>query len=160
MDFDVTAIRDKPNKRSENDIAKSTKTIQKNNRQESYCGLPKTALTNTISGSGLQNLAIDIRRNMSQPTSESRVQVGIRIRPLTAKEINQGGKNSLVVTPPSIKIAQRPFTYDTVFDTTVGQAELYDSVATPLLQGFADGYNATVRKVNFFDLVSSISICI
>jgi hypothetical protein len=154
MDFDVTWYghprQTKQTKR--NNIAKSTESNpgKQPSRLVPYCGLPKTAFTNTISGSGLHKLAIDIRRNMSQPTSESNVRVGIRIRPLTAKEINQGGKNSLVVTPPSIKIAQRPFTYDTVFDSNVGQAELYDSVATPLLQGFADGYNATVRKVNLF----------
>eukprot|EP00980_Cylindrotheca_fusiformis_P005167 scaffold1101_cov123-Cylindrotheca_fusiformis.AAC.5 len=83
---------------------------------------------------------------MSEPTSETRVRVGIRIRPLTAKEINQGGKNSLQTSPPSIKVAERQFTFDTVFDSDVGQAELFDSVASPLLKAFVDGYNSTVSN--------------
>jgi hypothetical protein len=82
---------------------------------------------------------------MARPSTESRVRVGVRIRPLTSKEINQGGKNSLSILPPSVKISQRQFTYDTVFDSSVGQADLYDSISAPLLKSFAEGYNATVR---------------
>jgi hypothetical protein len=76
---------------------------------------------------------------------ESRVKVGVRIRPLTSQEIQQGGKPSLHVDPPSsIRMGQRQFTYDAVFDAHCAQNDLYESVSTPLLSSFVDGYNATV----------------
>jgi hypothetical protein len=74
----------------------------------------------------------------------SQVKVGVRIRPLTCQEIQQGGKTSLNVTTPSIRMGQRRFTYDVVFDSNCGQNDLYDSVSGPLLSSFLDGYNATV----------------
>ena len=74
----------------------------------------------------------------------SRVRVGVRVRPLTSKEINQGGNSSLNIDSPSIRMGRRGFTYDAVFDSNYGQTELYESISTPLLSSFADGYNATV----------------
>ena len=79
---------------------------------------------------------------------ESRVRVGVRIRPLTSTEISQGGEASLKVTSPSIKIGQRQFTYDTVFNSNIGQQELYDTVSAPLLKSFSEGYNATVSDMS------------
>ena len=74
----------------------------------------------------------------------SRVRVGVRIRPLTNQEIQQGGKPSLSVSPPSIGIAERRFTYDKVFNHDVSQIELYETISPELLSSFVDGYNATV----------------
>ncbi|KAG7364215.1 kinesin motor domain containing protein [Nitzschia inconspicua] len=81
-----------------------------------------------------------------RPNKESRVQVGVRIRPLTSKEIQSGGKSSLVVHSPSIRMGQRQFTYDSVFDESCGQKDLYDRVSGPLLSSFMDGYNATIMS--------------
>lgn len=75
---------------------------------------------------------------------ESRVRVGVRIRPQTSLEIQQGGKSSLSVAASSIRMGKRQFTFDAVFDSTCGQTDLYDTVSTPLLSSFVDGYNATV----------------
>lgn len=77
-------------------------------------------------------------------SSGSQVRVGVRIRPLGSKEIQQGGKPSLTVAPPSVGIGQRQFTYDAVYDSNVSQPDLYESVSAPLLKSFLDGYNATV----------------
>ena len=85
-------------------------------------------------------------------SSDCQVRVGVRVRPLTSQEHRQGGKQVLSGTPPSISIAQRQFTYDAVFDSHVGQKELYDSVSKPLLGSFVDGYNATVSFFVFFIL--------
>ena len=82
---------------------------------------------------------------MVSSASSSQVRVGVRIRPMTSKEIQQGGKPVLSVSPPSISIGQRQFTYDAVFDSHVDQIELYKDVSCPLLKCFIDGYNATVR---------------
>ena len=82
----------------------------------------------------------------------SQVRVGVRIRPLTSKEIQQGGNASLSVFPPSsITIASnKTFTYDAVFDSRTNQDELYSGVSSSLLDSFLDGYNATVSKGSFY----------
>jgi len=53
----------------------------------------------------------------------SQVRVGVRVRPLAAKEIQQGGNVSLSVFPPSsITItSNKTFTYDAVFDSHTHQ---------------------------------------
>lgn len=76
--------------------------------------------------------------------SGSRVRVGVRVRPLASQEIAQGGHCSLTADSPTIRMGRRTFTYDAVFDSNFDQTELYESVSTPLLSSFADGYNATV----------------
>lgn len=83
-----------------------------------------------------------------RPYKGSHVQVGVRIRPLTSQEIQRGGRSSLNVDPPSIRMGQRRFTYDAVFEDTCGQKDLYDRVSGPLLSSFVDGYNATVGRVS------------
>lgn len=40
--------------------------------------------------------------------------------------------------------APKLFTYDSVFDDTVGQCEVYDQVVAPLVQEVIEGYNCTV----------------
>ncbi len=77
----------------------------------------------------------------------SQVRVGVRVRPLASKEIQQGGKVSLTINlPASITIApHNTFTYDAVFDSQTDQDGLYSSISTSLLASFVEGYNATVR---------------
>lgn len=82
---------------------------------------------------------------MTLKDSESRVQVGVRVRPLTGREIQQRGQNVLSTTSTSVRLGERQFTYDAVFDADASQGELYSSVAPPLLSKFVGGYNATVR---------------
>jgi predicted neutral ceramidase superfamily lipid hydrolase len=86
--------------------------------------------------------------------SGSQVRVGVRVRPLTSKEIQQGGKSSVSVTPPVVGIGQRRFTYDVAFDSNVSQLELYESVSAPLLKSYVDGYNATVSQKYIFPIPS------
>ena len=78
----------------------------------------------------------------------SQVRVGVRVRPLAAKEIQHGGNVSMSVFPPSsITIASnKTFTYDAVFDSQTNQDELYNSVSSSLLESFVDGFNATVSS--------------
>lgn len=86
--------------------------------------------------------------HQQQHKASSRVQVGVRIRPLASQEIQLGGKSSLNVDSPSIRMGQRQFTYDAIFDDSCGQKDLYDRVSGPLLSSFVDGYNATVRRTS------------
>jgi hypothetical protein len=75
---------------------------------------------------------------------QCQVRVGVRVRPLTSQELGQGGKSVLKVIPPEIRLGERRFTYDAVFDERVDQNELYSQVSKPLLNSFLEGYNATV----------------
>lgn len=78
----------------------------------------------------------------------SQVRVGVRIRPLTPKESGEGGKSALAVAQSKeIRLGERRFTYDVVFEPTVSQSELYQDVSTPLRTSFLEGYNATVRMM-------------
>ncbi|KAL7561839.1 hypothetical protein ACA910_009677 [Epithemia clementina (nom. ined.)] len=81
--------------------------------------------------------------------NRSKVRVGVRVRPLTSKEISQDGR----INKPALSChgnrevrlgMDRRFTYDAVFDETTQQDELYRSVAPPLLESFLDGFNATI----------------
>lgn len=88
--------------------------------------------------------------NDSRATS-CQVRVGVRVRPLASKEIQQGGKMCLSINQSqnSISIAsQNTFTYDAVFDSQTDQDSLYQSVSSSLLESFVEGYNATVRLVS------------
>lgn len=78
--------------------------------------------------------------------STSQVRVGVRVRPITAKEQGVGSVSVLEVSGRSIALSGRRFTYDAVFDASTNQSNLYHEVSPPLLQSFLDGYNATVRK--------------
>jgi hypothetical protein len=84
--------------------------------------------------------------------SACQVRVGVRIRPLTSQEAGEGGNSVLAVRQQQqqqqeIRLGQRRFTYDAVFDADVSQQDLYQSVSAPLLTSFLDGYNATVCNV-------------
>ena len=90
-----------------------------------------------------------MRRTKTQHVG-TQVRVGVRVRPMASHEINQGGNSSLNIGSPTVRMGQRRFTYDAVFDSNFGQTELYESVSTPLLSSFVDGYNATVSTIFLF----------
>jgi hypothetical protein len=84
----------------------------------------------------------------SSSNNACQVRVGVRIRPITSQEAEKGGNSGLRVQQQQqeIRLGQRRFTYDAVFDADVSQRDLYQSVSAPLLTNFLDGYNATVRN--------------
>ena len=86
----------------------------------------------------------------SAKQAQCQVRVGVRVRPLTSQELGQGGKSVLRVIPPEIRLGERRFTYDNVFDERVDQNELYSQVSTPLLTSFLEGYNATVSRDDLY----------
>jgi kinesin family member 15 len=76
----------------------------------------------------------------------SQVRVCVRVRPITAKE-QENGTSSVLDVPKTnvIQLSGRRFTFDSVFDAPTSQIELYQQVAPSLIQSFLDGFNATVR---------------
>ena len=75
------------------------------------------------------------------------VRVALRIRPLVPKEVGEGCKQCIRCIPENTQVVignDKAFTYDYVFDTTSIQEDLYRETIIPLLEGFFNGYNATV----------------
>jgi hypothetical protein len=76
----------------------------------------------------------------------SQVRVCVRVRPITAKEQQNGWTTVLDVSDTNVvQLSGRRFTFDSVFDAATSQVELYQHVAPSLMQSFLDGFNATVR---------------
>lgn len=77
----------------------------------------------------------------------SQVRVGVRIRPLTSDEQAQGGKSIVnsSYSDSTIELLDRKFTFDSVYDETVPQDQLYNCVGSDrMLEAFLDGYNSTI----------------
>ena len=79
----------------------------------------------------------------------SAVRVGVRVRPFTSKEISASRSSTSILTcirqgTQEIRLGERRFTYDAVFDEGVSQEALYQSVGGSLMGNFLEGFNATV----------------
>lgn len=88
--------------------------------------------------------------NLQQMDKTIAVRVGVRVRPFSSKEISASSSCESVLKciregTQEIRLGTRRFTYDAVFDESVTQEALYQSVAGPLMLNFLEGFNATVR---------------
>jgi hypothetical protein len=75
--------------------------------------------------------------------ADSSVKVGVRIRPLLAKEQHQSNCLS-DCSDTSIQFRNQTFTFDHVFGFDISQEDLYAQTAAPMLKSFLDGYNVTI----------------
>lgn len=78
---------------------------------------------------------------------ETSVQVAVRIRPQTSREIIDMCEVCTSVAPgePQVCLGKdKAFTFDYVFDTNSKQTEVYDNCVRNLVEGCFSGYNATV----------------
>lgn len=83
------------------------------------------------------------------------VKVYVRVRPLGAKEVSDGRKESIFADISKGTITLKPppnapadvtklFTFDGVFDKSVTQKAIYDQAARATVECVLDGYNGTV----------------
>ncbi|KAI9342996.1 hypothetical protein BD770DRAFT_371632 [Pilaira anomala] len=75
------------------------------------------------------------------------VRVGLRVRPLTQKEqlLNCTECISFIPNEPQVLVGtDKSFTYDYVFRNDSEQQEVYIKAASPLLEKFIEGFNATI----------------
>lgn len=75
------------------------------------------------------------------------VRVGLRVRPLTQKEqlANCTECISFIPNEPQILVGtDKSFTYDYVFSNESEQQQVYEKAASPLLEKFMEGFNATI----------------
>ncbi|KAF0716843.1 Aste57867_2638 [Aphanomyces stellatus] len=86
-------------------------------------------------------------------TLDDCVHVCVRIRPQSKKEAAVAASNCLRVPPPPPGSAaptqlvvgkDRPFTFDVIHTAETSQGTMYTSSVTALIEGFMEGYNATV----------------
>ena len=80
---------------------------------------------------------------------DNRVKVGIRIRPLAPKEIDDGvdvavkceNDRRVAIQIPS---RQNKFEFDWAFNPNKSQSEVYNSLTAPLIESIFGGINATI----------------
>ncbi|XP_076762768.1 kinesin-like protein 31E [Xylocopa sonorina] len=78
---------------------------------------------------------------------DTSVRVAVRIRPQVAREVIDMCRICTQVPPGEPQVFLGPdkaFTYDYVFDTSIGQSTIYETCVSRLVEGALDGYNATV----------------
>lgn len=85
-------------------------------------------------------------------TTES-VKVCARVRPMNQKELDRGSESVVVInkdynqvnlTKPNSGGMVKSFTFDSVYDFTSTQREVYDETAFPLVESVLEGYNGTI----------------
>eukprot|EP00928_Gymnodinium_smaydae_P074362 TRINITY_DN5741_c0_g2_i1.p1 TRINITY_DN5741_c0_g2~~TRINITY_DN5741_c0_g2_i1.p1 ORF type:complete len:1176 (-),score=203.57 TRINITY_DN5741_c0_g2_i1:156-3683(-) len=90
-----------------------------------------------------------LQRAKSQEIQD-KVCVAVRVRPLSQKELREGGKSSVDVSASqvtlTVDVKQPPMRYnfDNVFDSGASQEQVYKSLGLPLLDRALEGYNCTV----------------
>jgi len=90
------------------------------------------------------------------------VQVAVRVRPLAPKELlaHAGSciriipnENILVLSGRGAEREDKSFVFDFVYGTDSSQLQIYEGCVKPLLDGFLEGFNATILaygQVNIF----------
>ncbi|CAO3599895.1 unnamed protein product [Absidia cylindrospora] len=79
--------------------------------------------------------------------SATAVRVALRVRPLTQKEVYSSCTECITFIDNESQIMigrDHSFTYDYVFDPRSSQQSIYESSVSPLVEKFADGFNATI----------------
>ncbi|RYH19890.1 hypothetical protein EON65_25370 [archaeon] len=79
---------------------------------------------------------------------ENKIKVGVRIRPLSTKELGESA-SSTVCTEQGGKVVtfqdnkKNHYGFDWAFDSESSQRLIYDSMCKPLIDSVFQGYNAT-----------------
>lgn len=93
-------------------------------------------------------------RQSSAKTKKENIQVIVRCRPMSSKEVSNGytevvkiikEDNSVAVAVPKNDGSEyKQFTFDSVFDWNSTQEELYKKMVHPLIESVLNGFNATI----------------
>lgn len=93
-------------------------------------------------------------RQSSAKTKKENIQVIVRCRPMSSKEVSNGytevvkinkDENSVAVAVPRNDGSEyKQFTFDAVFDCLSTQEELYKKMVHPLIESVLTGFNATI----------------
>ena len=87
---------------------------------------------------------------------ENKIKVGVRIRPLNAKEQEEGSKpvinsddGKYILTNRAGATKKNNFEYDWAFDINTSNRDLYLTTCRPLIEKVYDGFNATFFACKF-----------
>ena len=81
---------------------------------------------------------------------ENRIRVGVNIRPLVKRELEEGAETVISADGSSVNIripnrsSKNKFDFDWAFDGHNTPADIYATVAAPLIQNIFEGFNATI----------------
>lgn len=81
---------------------------------------------------------------------DNRIKVGVRIRPMSSKEVTEGAASTvsadqgrILTNQADAKKSGSNFNFDWTFDSNAGQRVIYDDMCKPLIDKVFEGYNAT-----------------
>ena len=79
-------------------------------------------------------------------TNESNVRVVVRIRPLSPKERLSNARTCLTVMDDNSIICppDKAFNYDSVFEQSCSQADIFDGTVAPFIKDFLEGFNCSI----------------
>ncbi|KAF0754246.1 hypothetical protein AaE_005410, partial [Aphanomyces astaci] len=80
----------------------------------------------------------------SAATDAQGVKVYVRVRPMSASEVEQGCDSAFAAEASSITLGPKTYAFDEVFNATESQDHVFKHSAAGLLDGFFEGYNTTV----------------
>ncbi|RQM29578.1 hypothetical protein B5M09_005770 [Aphanomyces astaci] len=80
----------------------------------------------------------------SAATDAQGVKVYVRVRPMSASEVEQGCDSAFAAEAASITLGPKTYAFDEVFNATESQDHVFTHSAAGLLDGFFEGYNTTV----------------
>jgi kinesin family member 5 len=89
---------------------------------------------------------------MQEKSKIERVMVHLRIRPFNEDDMNRYGRETAIELTDNSKgiivmrkdYDKKSFNFDSVFDSTVSQAEVFHRVAEPVVNSVIEGYNGTI----------------
>lgn len=86
-------------------------------------------------------------------TQSETIKVCVRCRPLSSEEVAKGHAvvvdlnkktGEIFVRRPFVEEAPKQFTFDSVFDLTSHQSEIYTETSAPIIANVLEGYNGTI----------------
>jgi hypothetical protein len=81
-----------------------------------------------------------------------RVKVSVRVRPITSEDLKTSGQDSIIeeanLSSGVITVKKdsdlKSFNFDTLFDESISQKQIYQKVGLPVVESVLNGYNSTV----------------
>ncbi|KAK6132997.1 hypothetical protein DH2020_033288 [Rehmannia glutinosa] len=103
---------------------------------------PKKSLPKMKINPQTEELTASVAQDKVPEAPDPPVKVVVRIRP--AKGLGIGGTSVSKVSKNSLSVAERNYTFDSVFDSDSTQGDVYQLVGAPLVKDALSGYNTSI----------------
>ncbi|KAK7385998.1 hypothetical protein VNO78_32020 [Psophocarpus tetragonolobus] len=128
------------NPKIQNSDAENTPPTHPNSLIDHQQSLPSTAKQSPSKTSISQN---NLNQSKHPLESDPSVKVVVRIRPTNNNGI-EGDRTIKKVSSDALCVADRQFTFDSVFDSNTNQEDIFQSVGVPLVKNALAGYNTAI----------------